>query len=179
MPPQAAQHDAGKFYPLPSLPTLAKHFIFYSVSAFSFYLKKKTPAKEKQTQGFAPRPRERRAAVHSLCYSVGSSAHSPANALELGRVRARAACVASRPLAFSVSLFHCGAAIGSLFARVYRVVDITFSTLPLQKIKYAAPTNKAAICGSSVSINLFLVVSQKSKPPLCKGRWREAPEGLF
>ena len=45
---------------------------------------------------FAPRPRERRAAVHSLCYSVGSSAHSPANALELERVRARAACVASR-----------------------------------------------------------------------------------
>ena len=81
MPPQAAQHDAGKFYPLPSLPTLSKHFIFYSVSAFSFYLKKKTPAKEKQTQGFAPRPRERRAAVHGLCYSVGSSAHSPVNSL--------------------------------------------------------------------------------------------------
>ena len=70
-----------KFYPLPSLPTLTKYFICYSVSAFSFYLKKKTPAKEKQTQGFAPRPRERRAAVHSLCYSVGSSAHSPVNSL--------------------------------------------------------------------------------------------------
>ncbi len=69
-----------KFYPLPSLPTLTKYFICYSVSAFSFYLKKKTPAKEKQTQGFAPRPRERRAAVHSLLFSVGSSAHSPANA---------------------------------------------------------------------------------------------------
>ena len=69
------------FYPLPSLPTLTKNFILYSVSAFSFYLKKKTPAKEKQTQGFAPRPRERRAAVHSLCYSVGSSAHSPVNSL--------------------------------------------------------------------------------------------------
>ena len=85
-----------KFYPLPSLPTLTKYFICYSVSAFSFYLKKKTPAKEKQTQGFAPRPRERRAAVHSLLFSVGSSAHSPANALELERVRARAACKASR-----------------------------------------------------------------------------------
>ena len=69
------------FYPLPSLPTLTKDFILYSVSAFSFYLKKKTPAKEKQTQGFAPRPRERHAAVHSLCYSVGSSAHSPVNSL--------------------------------------------------------------------------------------------------
>ena len=31
--------------------------------------------------GFAPRPRERRAAVHSLCYSIGSSAHSPVNSL--------------------------------------------------------------------------------------------------
>ena len=70
-----------KFHPLPSLPTLTKYFTFYSVSAFSFYLKKKTPAKEKQTQGFAPRPRERRAAVHSLCYSIGSSAHSPVNSL--------------------------------------------------------------------------------------------------
>ena len=70
-----------KFHPLPSLPTLTKYFTFYSVSAFSFYLKKKTPAKEKQTQGFAPRPRERRAAVHSLCCSVGSSAHSPVNSL--------------------------------------------------------------------------------------------------
>ena len=70
-----------KFHPLPSLPTLTKYFTFYSVSAFSFYLKKKTPAKEKQTQGFAPRPRERRAAVHSLYCSVGSSAHSPVNSL--------------------------------------------------------------------------------------------------
>ena len=67
--------------------------------------------------GFVPRPRERRAAVHKLLFSVGSSAHSPANALELGRVRARAACVASRPLASSVSLFHCGAAIGSLIKK--------------------------------------------------------------
>ena len=115
-----------KFHPLPSLPTLTKYFTFYSVSAFSFYLKKKTPAKEKQTQGFAPRPRERRAAVHGLCYSVGSSAHSPANALELERVRARAACVASRPLASSVSLFHCGAAIGGLFLIIYQVARFTF-----------------------------------------------------
>ena len=60
---------------------MTKYFICYSVSAFSFYLKKKTPAKEKQTQGFAPRPHERLAAVHSLCYSIGSSAHSPVNSL--------------------------------------------------------------------------------------------------
>ena len=70
------------------------------VSAFSFYLKKKTPAKEKQTQGYAPRPRQRRAAVHSLWLSTGGSAHSHANALELERVRARASCYASRSLAF-------------------------------------------------------------------------------
>ena len=59
--------------------------------------------------GFPLYPRERRAAVHSLCYSVGSSAHSPANALELGRVRARAACCASRSLAISVGLFNTAA----------------------------------------------------------------------
>ena len=64
---------------------------FTAFRHFLFYLKKKTPAKEKQTQGFAPRPRERRAAVHSLLFSVSSSAHSPANALGLERVRARAA----------------------------------------------------------------------------------------
>ena len=81
LPPQAARCYTIIFYPLPSLPTLTKYFICYSVSAFSFYLKKKTPAKEKQTQGFAPRPRERRAAVHSLYCSVGSSAHSPVNSL--------------------------------------------------------------------------------------------------
>ena len=120
------QHNVVKIYLLPSLPTLTKYFICYSVSAFSFYLKKKTPAKEKQTQGFAPRPRERRSAVHSLYCSVGSSAHSPANALELERVRARAACVASRPLASSVSLFHCGAAIGGLFLIIYQVARFTF-----------------------------------------------------
>ena len=40
-----------------------------------------------------------RAAVHSLRFSVGSSAHSHANAPELERMRARAACCASRPLA--------------------------------------------------------------------------------
>ena len=51
------------------------------VSAFSFYLKKKTPAKEKQTQGFAPRPRERRAAAHSPRFSFSCSAHSPVNSL--------------------------------------------------------------------------------------------------
>ena len=31
--------------------------------------------------GFSLYPRERRAAVHSLCYSIGSSAHSPVNSL--------------------------------------------------------------------------------------------------
>ena len=31
----------------------------------------------------------------------------------------------------------------------------------------------------SVSINLNFGEPQKRKPPLCKGRWREAPEGLL
>ena len=51
------------------------------VSAFLFCLRKETPAKKRQTRGFTPRPRQRRAAVHSLCCSVGSSAHSPVNSL--------------------------------------------------------------------------------------------------
>ena len=84
-------------------PTFASYhsqtFYIFRVSAFSFYLKKKTPAKEKQTQGCAPRPRERRAAVHSSWLSISCSAHSHANAPELERVRARASCFASRSLA--------------------------------------------------------------------------------
>ncbi len=51
------------------------------VSAFLFCLRKETPAKEKQTQGFAPRPRERRAAAHSPRFSFSCSAHSPVNSL--------------------------------------------------------------------------------------------------
>ena len=50
-------------------------------SAFLFCLRKETPAKKRQTRGFTPRPRQRRAAVHSLRLSVGSSAHSPVNSL--------------------------------------------------------------------------------------------------
>ena len=46
--------------------------------------------------GFAPRPPQRRAAVLSSRLSVGSSAHSHANAPELERVHARASCFASR-----------------------------------------------------------------------------------
>ena len=66
------------------------------VSAFLFCLRKETPAKKRQTRGFTPRPRQRRAAVHSSWLSVGSSAHSLANAPELERMRASASCFASR-----------------------------------------------------------------------------------
>ena len=51
------------------------------VSAFLFCLRKETPAKKRQTRGFTPRPRQRRAAVLSLRLSIGSSAHSPVNSL--------------------------------------------------------------------------------------------------
>ena len=51
------------------------------VSAFLFCLRKETPAKKRQTRGFTPSPPQRRAAVHSLRLSVGSSAHSPVNSL--------------------------------------------------------------------------------------------------
>ena len=99
----------------PSRRTVIKRYTLPRVSAFSFCLKKKTPAKEKQTRGFTPRPPQRRAAVHSSRLSVGSSAHSHANAPELERVRARASCFASRSLAcLNWLIKHCGAAIGSL-----------------------------------------------------------------
>ena len=109
-----------KFYPLPSLPTLTKYFICYSVSAFSFYLKKKTPAKEKQTQGFAPRPRERRAAAHSPRLSFSCSAHSPVNSL---RSNNTGSCVLLRkpfPRLSQLDIKHCGAAIGSLIIKTSR-----------------------------------------------------------
>ena len=60
--------------------------IFYTsrISAFSFCLKKKTPAKEKQNRGNPPvPPRQRRAAALSSQLSISCSAHSPANAPEL------------------------------------------------------------------------------------------------
>ena len=83
-------------YFIPSTQNIIKKFYTVSVSAFSFYLKKKTPAKEKQTQGSAPRPRQRHAAVHSSRLSISCLAHSRANAPELERMRARASCFASR-----------------------------------------------------------------------------------
>ena len=91
------------------------------VSAFLFCLRKETPAKKRQTRGFTPRPRQRRAVVHSSWLSVGSSAHSPANAPELERMRARASCFASRSLARLRWLIeHCGAAMGSLIIKISR-----------------------------------------------------------
>ena len=100
----------------------------YRVSAFSFYLKKKMPAKEKQTQGCAPRPRERRAAVLSSRLSISCSAHSHANAPELERMRARASCYASRSLTpLSWRIKHCGAAIESLIIRIGWVTCFYFA----------------------------------------------------
>ena len=86
----AARYKIVEFIIYPSV--LQQSNILYFPRFGIFFLFEK----EKQTRSFTPRPRERRAAVHSLCCSVGSSAHSPANALELERVRARAACKASR-----------------------------------------------------------------------------------
>ena len=68
--------------------------------------------------GYAPVPPQRRATVLSSRLSIGSSAHSHANAPELERVRARASCFASRSLAsLNWLVKHCGAAIGSLIIK--------------------------------------------------------------
>ena len=132
----------------------------FRVSAFSFYLKKKTPAKEKQTQGWAPRPRERRAAVHSSRISVSSSAHSHANALELERVRARASCFASRSLALLKKFIkHCGAAIGSLIIKINWVAYFYFAMAKvIYKSQFIALTtcyctlNPTLLCCTAVYI---------------------------
>ena len=119
----------------------------FRVPAFSFYLKKKTPAKEKQTQGYAPRPQQRRAAAHSLRLSISCSAHSPANAPELERVRARASCFASRSLARLRWLIkHCGAAIGGLIIKNQPVTYFYFATVRvIDKSQFAHFTLPASI----------------------------------
>ena len=121
-------HNMNNLWDLHPTLTSYRNQIFYTtrVSAFSFYLKKKTPAKEKQTRGFTPRPRQRHAAAHSSRLSIGSSAHSPANAPELERVRARASCFASRSLAALNQLIkHCGASIEGLIIEVNRSLAFT------------------------------------------------------
>ena len=109
--------------------------------------------------GCAPRPRQRRAAVHSSWLSVGSSAHSPANAPELERMRARASCFASRSLApLSWLIKHCGAAIESLIIKVGRVAHFNFAK---------GRANQSTICRIiNFSLLYFLVVSYniKSRP---------------
>ena len=58
--------------------------IFYLLQRFGifFLFEKENACKRKAKQGEIPLyPRERRAAVHSLLFSVGSSAHSPVNSL--------------------------------------------------------------------------------------------------
>ena len=79
-----------------------------------FLFEKENACKRKANSGFhpeTPRPRQRRTSVHSLRFSVGCSAHSPANAPELERMRARASCFASRSIApLSWLIKHCGAA---------------------------------------------------------------------
>ena len=69
--------------------------------------------------GYAPRPRQRHAAVHSSRLSISCSAHSRANAPELERMRARASCFASRSLACPNWLIkHCGAAMENMIIEV-------------------------------------------------------------
>ena len=58
--------------------------IFYLLQRFGifFLFEKENACKRKAKQGEIPLyPRERRAAAHSLLFSVGSSAHSPVNSL--------------------------------------------------------------------------------------------------
>ncbi len=74
--------------------------------------------KEKQTRSFTPRPRQRRAAAHSLQLSVGSSAYSPVNSL---RSNNTGSCVLLRkpfPRLSKIDFKHYGAAIESLIIKI-------------------------------------------------------------
>jgi hypothetical protein len=64
-------------YFLPSPQNIIKKFYTVSVSAFSFYLKKKMPAKEKQTRGSTPRPRGpgNAAPQYTACDSQSDAQH--------------------------------------------------------------------------------------------------------
>ena len=97
------------------------------VSAFSFYLKKKTPAKEKQTRGYTPRPRQRRAAVLSLLLSISCSAHSPVNSLRSNNTDS---CVLLRkpsPRSSTKAFKHCCTAIRSPIIKIARAVKLRFA----------------------------------------------------
>ena len=111
--------------------------IFYLSQRFGifFLFEKENACKRKANSGLRPEtPRTPRRSTWLVLLSrqLGTFARKLASLKQYGLVRLAAQAVPSQ---FSNSLFHCGAAIGSLFARVYRVVDITFSTLPLQKNK--------------------------------------------
>ena len=90
--------------------------------------------------GFAPRPRERRAAVHGLCFSVGSSAHSPVNSL---RSNSTGSCgLQSKPFPRSSQL-GCTTAARLLEACSSRFIKslalpflLFFSHLPLRRAVY-------------------------------------------
>ena len=80
--------------------------------------------------GYAPRPRQRHAAVHSSRLSISCSAHSSANAPELERMRARASCFASRSLAcLNWLIKHCGAAMENMIIEVNWSLSFTLLRL--------------------------------------------------
>ena len=61
------------------------NILYYPRFGIFFLFEKENACKRKANSGFhpeIPRPRQRRTAVHSLRFSVGCSAHSPANAPE-------------------------------------------------------------------------------------------------
>jgi len=89
---------SAAIYFLPSPQNIIKNFYTVSVSAFSFYLKKKTPAKEKQTRGSTPRPLDpgNAAPQYTACDSQSAARHirpqtrRSLNGCELVRLAAQA-----------------------------------------------------------------------------------------
>jgi hypothetical protein len=89
------------------------------VSAFSFYLKKKTPAKEKQNRGNLPVPPRNAAPQYIACGSQSVARH-----IRTQTRRSLNECVLVRlasqavPSLSSVSYYCCGTAIISLIIKI-------------------------------------------------------------
>ena len=82
-------------YLLPSPQNIIKKFYTVSVSAFSFYLKKKTPAKEKQTSRSRSTPATPRRSTQlaTLSQQLGTFARKLASLKQYGLVRLAAQAV--------------------------------------------------------------------------------------
>ena len=117
--------------------------IFYLLQRFGifFLFEKENACKRKANSGLRPEtPRTPRRSTWLVLLSrqLGTFARKLASLKQYGLVRLAKQAVPSQ---FSVRLYHCGAAIGGLFLKVYKVACFTFFVvffpqLPLRRAVY-------------------------------------------